>query len=810
MDDFRFAFRSLRQNPAFALTAMVSISLAVGAGSTIFAFYDGLLFRPLALPNAGQVLTLSSRTPSGVVGDVSYADFSDFRRLNHSFSGLIATRLTSFGFAKDRNEQPRMKAGLLASGNLFDTLEIKPVVGRTFRPDEDQAPARDAVAVLAYSFWRDEFASDPNIGGKHALLNGIDFTIVGVAPESFTGLDQFFHPAFFVPAMMAPALDKADGDLLTDRANRAFAVKGRVNPGISLRAASGEAEALASALAQSFPKTNRGFGAVVRTEMQARLDVQKYDAILAGLLFALVAVVLLIACANIANLLLGRGRARSRELAVRVAIGASRARLVRTLLAESALIALGGCLLGLFIAQAGIALESTVKIPADIPIDLTIQLDARVLLFTLALSLGSVFLFGLAPALRMTRGDLVPALKAGGLDPTRQRFFGRNALVVVQVAGSLVLMVLTTQLFRGVSYVLSRDPGFRTQNRLLVSFNPAMIGYTAEQTAIFYKELLERVRALPGVKSATLAHFIPTGTNYEGETVSPEGYHFPAGQQGVTIGASTVDENYFSTIGTPIVEGRGFLASDDQKSPLVVVVNRFFSEHYGIKNPIGKRLKLGEKNGRWAQIVGVAANGKYMSPFEPPTDFVYRPMKQNPDAHMTLIAETAGAPLALADPVRSAVRALAPNLPLFGVRTFDDLYEQRSVKIGNVLLTLVGSLGLIGLGLALIGLYAVVAYQVSRRTREIGIRMAVGASKRQVMKMVMRHAGILAGCGVAIGLALSITAGKALAASQQLPSFDLRLVAAVVVGLLLVTLAAALIPARRAALIDPMSAMRQE
>jgi predicted permease len=544
--------------------------------------------------------------------------------------------------------------------------------------------------------------------------------------------------------------------------------------------------------------------------MQARLDVQKYDAILAGLLFALVAVVLLIACANIANLLLGRGRARSRELAVRVAIGASRARLVRTLLAESALIALGGCLLGLFIAQAGIALESTVKIPADIPIDLTIQLDARVLLFTLALSLGSVFLFGLAPALRMTRGDLVPALKAGGLDPTRQRFFGRNALVVVQVAGSLVLMVLTTQLFRGVSYVLSRDPGFRTQNRLLVSFNPAMIGYTAEQTAIFYKELLERVRALPGVKSATLAHFIPTGTNYEGETVSPEGYHFPAGQQGVTIGASTVDENYFSTIGTPIVEGRGFLASDDQKSPLVVVVNRFFSEHYGIKNPIGKRLKLGEKNGRWAQIVGVAANGKYMSPFEPPTDFVYRPMKQNPDAHMTLIAETAGAPLALADPVRSAVRALAPNLPLFGVRTFDDLYEQRSVKIANVLLTLVGSLGLIGLGLALIGLYAVVAYQVSRRTREIGIRMAVGASKRQVMKMVMRHAGILAGCGVAIGLALSITAGKALAASQQLPSFDLRLVAAVVVGLLLVTLAAALIPARRAALIDPMSAMRQE
>ncbi len=810
MNDFRFALRGLRHNPAFALTAMVSIGLAVGASSTIFAFYDGLLFRPLPVPHASEVLTLSSRIPSGVFGNVSYADFSDFRRLNHSFSGLLAARLTSFGFAKDKNEQPRMKAGLLTSGNLFDALEIKPVLGRAFRPAEDQVAARDAVVVLAYSFWRDEFASDPNIGGKHILLNGIDFTIVGVAPESFTGLDQFFHPAFFVPAMMATALDKADGDLLTDRAQRAFAVKGRVKPGVSLHAASGEAAALAAALAQSFPKTNRGFGAVVRTERQARLDAQQYDAILAGLLFALVAVVLLIACANIANLLLGRGRARSRELAIRVAIGASRARLVRTQLTECSLIALGGCLLGLFIAQAGIGLESTVKIPADIPIDLTIQLDIRVVLFTLAVSLGSVFLFGLAPALRTTRGDLVPALKAGELDPTRRRFFGRNALVVVQVAGSLVLMVLTTQLFRGVSYVLSRDPGFRTQNRLLVSFNPAMIGYTAAQTAAFYNELLERVRNLPAVKSAALAHFIPTGSNYEEETVSLEGYHLPAGQQGVSIAASTVDENYFSTLGTTIVAGRGFLPTDDLNAALVVVVNRFFIEHYGIKNPLATRLKLGEKTGRWAQIVGVAANGKYFSPFEPPMDFIYRPMKQHPDAHMTLIAETADAPLALAEPIRRAVHAIAPNLPLFGVRTFDDLYDQRSVKVANVVLTLVGSLGLTGLGLALIGLYAVVAYQVSRRTREIGIRMAIGATQGQVTTMVMRYAAILAGGGVAIGLVLSMTAGKALTASQLIPPFDLRLVAAVVTGLLVVTLAAALIPARRAALIDPMRTIRQD
>lgn len=810
MNDFRFAYRTLRQNPVFALTAMVSISLAVGAGSTVFAIYDGLLFRPLPVPNAGQVLTLSSRTPSGAFADVSYADFSDFRRLNHSFTGLIAARITSFGFAKDTKDQPRMKAGFLASGNIFDVLGIQPAVGRTFRPEEDQAPARDAVAVLGNECWREEFASDPNVAGKHVFLNGIDFTIIGVAPESFTGLDQFFHPALYVPTMMAPALAKADGDLLTDRGNRAFTVKGRIAPGVSLQAAKGEAVALANDLAQSFPKTNQGFSATVRTELQTRLETDQGDAVMATLLFSLVAVVLLIACANVANLVLGRARARTRELAVRLAIGASRARLFRSLFAECILIGLGGGMLGVLIAQAGVGVASSVKIPGDIPLDLSIQLDSRALFFTLALSLASVLVFGLAPALRMTRGDLVPALKAGELDSSHQRLFGRNALVVVQVASALVLMVLTTQLFRGASYVLSHDPGFHTQNRLLMSFDPAIVGYAPERTAGLYRELVERVRAVSGVKSAALAHFIPTSTSYEGETVSPEGYQFPRGQKGVTIPAATIDENYFSTVGTPILEGRGFLPTDDSNAPLAVVVNQFFVTHYGISNPIGKRVLLGNKNARWAQIVGVAATSKYYTVFEPPMDFVYLPMKQRPMAPMTLIVETRGHPLAVTDAIRRSVHALAPNLPIYGVRTFDDLYNQRSTKVADALLTVVGSIALIGLGLALVGLYAVVAYQVARRTREIGIRMALGASKNQVMKMVMRHAATLGVSGIAIGLLLSLAAERGLTAGLHVPRFDSFLFAAAVISLLLVTLAAALIPARRASLIDPMLAIRQD
>jgi len=809
MNDFRLAFRTLRQNPGFALTAIVSIGLAVGAGATVFSLYDALLFRPLPVPDWSRVLTLSSRTPSGAFGGVSYADFRDFQRLTQSFSGLAATRTTFFGFAKDRKDQPRMKAGFLASGNIFEVLGIQPVLGRAFRPAEDRAPARDAVTVLGYEFWHEELAADPSIIGKHILLNGVEFTVVGVAPESFTGMDQFFHPALYVPAMMAPALAKSDGDLLTDRASRVFTVKGRIKPGISLRAADAEADSLARALAQSFPKTNEGFRAGVRTELKTRVDVQTGDAMLASLLFSLVAIVLLVACANVANLILSRGRARTRELAIRLAIGASRVRLIRSVLAESTLIAGAGSLIGLLIAQAGVGLASTVTLPGDVPLTLSIQLDQRVFFFTLALSLASVLLFGLTPAFRLTRGDLVPALKAGELDPLRERLLGRRALVVAQVAGSLLLMVLATQSFRGASYVLAHDPGFHTQNRLLMGFNPTIIGYTPRQTAAFYKELLESVRAVPGIKSVALAHFIPTSTNYEAETVSPEGYHFPAGQHGVTIPAATIDENYFSTIGTTILEGRAFLPTDDANAPLVVIVNRFLVNHYGIKNPIGKRLLLGEKNPRWAQIVGVAATGKYYSVFEPPQDFVYRAMKQSEEPAMTLIAETSGEPAAMAEPLNRSVRAISPNMPVFSVRTLQDLYEQRSVKVAGVVLTVIGAMGLIGLGLALVGLYAVVAYQVSRQTREIGIRMAIGASNGQILKMILRQAAVLGVTGLAIGLALSLAADGQLASGLHI-SFDPVLLAAVVAGLLLVTLGAAFIPARRAALIDPMLAMRQD
>jgi predicted permease len=622
-------------------------------------------------------------------------------------------------------------------------------------------------------------------------------------------MDQFTKPAFYVPAEMAPSII-ADRDLLTNRSIRAFSVKGRLKPGVSIQAGTAEASALAKSLEQSYPATNRAFGAAIRTELQSRLDNDPATPVLIAMLFAIVVVALLIACANVANLILSRGRARAREIAVRLAIGASRGRLVRQLMAENLVIAVVGGALGLLVAQVGIDVISKLPQAGDIPSQTTVQLDTRVLLFTLLASLATAILFGLVPALQATRSDLVPALKAGPSDQTRKRFFGRNALVTAQIAGAVVLLVAATQLFRGFGYLLSHSPGFAIQHRLSMSFDPTLIRYTPAQTEQFYKELIQRARQLPGVKSATLSSSIPMN-NWGGEAVIPEGYQFPPGQQSANVWASTVDENYFPTLGISLLQGRAVQSTDRVDSARVAIVNQLFARHYLGPNPIGKRIRLNQPGAPWLEIVGVTPTTKYVQMFEPPLDYVYLPFSQNPRGQMALIAEAYGDPAALAAPLREVSRSLDANVPLFGVRTLADVVDQRAVRLMHFLDGLVASIGLLGLGLALVGLYAVVAYQVARRTREIGIRMALGADRPQVMQMILKQASAMGLTGVGIGLVLSLAASRALSASvMATPAFDPLLVALVPLGLLLTTLAAATIPARRASRVDPMVALRQD
>jgi predicted permease len=439
-NDIRFTLRTLRQNPGFAATAIVSIALAIGANSAIFSMADGFLLRPMPVPDASRVVGIRARTPSGNFGNLSYADFVDFQSKSRSFDGLFAYDLIPAGLAQNVEAQSQLKMGYLVSGNFFQVLRVEPQLGRGFRPDEDQVPGRDAVVVLSHDFWKSEFGAESSAVGRHVKINDVDFVVIAVMPESFTGIDHLFRPAFYVPAAMGPKLSSSNQNLLTNRNMRQFGIKGRLASGISIQAAGAEIEAIAKTLEESYPATNHAFGATVRTENQVRLEADPGESDLITLLFTLVIIVLSIACANVANLMLNRGRARGREIAVRLAIGASRRRIIRQLMVESLIIAVAGGALGLLLTQYAIAVFSGIEVPGDLPIQFSFRMDYRVLAFTLATSMASAILFGLAPALQSTRTDLVTALKAGETDAVRKRLLVRRALVIVQIAGSVVLV----------------------------------------------------------------------------------------------------------------------------------------------------------------------------------------------------------------------------------------------------------------------------------------------------------------------------------------------------------------------------------
>src|SRR5215831_1928295 len=533
LKDLRYAVRNLRQNPGFALTAIISIALGIGANSAIFAVADGMLLRPLPVPNPSNIVSVRSRTPSGNFETVSYRDFLDIRDKNRSFENLVAFDLAAGGFAKDAATQPQLKVGLLVSGNFFSALNVRPEFGRAFNSDEDQVPGRDAVIVISQDLWKSELGADPSIIGRKVRLNGLDFAVIGITSESFTGVEHMLRPAFYVPAMMGPSLSPANKDLLKNRSIRTFFVKGRLKPGISIPAATAEVGTIARALEESYPTTNRAFGAAVFTERQERLFFDgPYDDQLVKMLFGLVIIVLSIACANVANLMLSRGRARAREIAVRLAIGAGRLKLVRQLLAESLLISLAGGALGLIIAQAGVTAFSMVQIPSDLPLEFNFRLDYRVVTFTAFVSVVSAIFFGLVPALQSTKTDLLTALKAGESDDHRKRLFGRRALVAVQIAGSLVLLIAATEIYSGVKRSLAASPGFRVDHRLTMRFAPGAVAYTTEMTERFYKALLEKAREVPGVQSAALSAGLPMTSNMQIELVTPEGFQFRPGQEG--------------------------------------------------------------------------------------------------------------------------------------------------------------------------------------------------------------------------------------------------------------------------------------
>jgi predicted permease len=819
LQDVRYAIRSLRRTPG--LTAFVVMTLALGIGMTsgTFSMVDALIFRPYPVPHPSGVVTLVSTTHDSSFDDFSYREYQDIRGRTKSYDGVIANAgLEAVGFSGEPAATPRIKGGMMVSGNYFQVLGVEPRLGRGFREDEDQVPDRDAVVVLGPDFWKQEFASDRSVLGKKIRLNGTEFTVIGVAPEAFPGMLIFGHPDLYMPLAMARVFSTdRQKNFFEDRGDRELTLRARLKPGTTLQQAQNELAVLAKNFEDEYPKLNRGRGAAVHTqfEMRTRSDDGNWKF---GVIFVVLALaVLLVACTNVAGLLLSRARARTREIAVRLAIGAGRFRLIRLLLTESLILAALGGLAGIAIGYGIVEWFHSfqnVIFMTDLPMSIPFQMDTRVLLASLALAALSALLCGLAPALQSTRADLVNGLKSADVDvPGRKRLWGRNVLVVAQVSTSLMLLTASFLMVRGFQHSLREGTGFAKDHLLMTSFDPRLVQYDAAQTQRFYKLLAQRVRIAPGVQSEALTQNIPLGTDdFDGLAFVPEDFQMPRDRENFTSTMDTIDEGYFETMGIPILRGRSFLASDTAEAPRVAVVNQQFANHYWPgADVVGKHIRLDSRVGTLVEVVGVAQTIKYQGGTEKPMDFVYMPLAQHPIARMTLLLRSSGDPLQLVQPVKDVLRTLDPNLPMLHTMAYDDFYLNQAVKGPEIAMKLVGSMGVVGLLLAVAGLYGLVAYNVSRRTREIGIRIALGAASSDVLRLVMGKGLVLVGMGTMIGLVMGFAVERLMNAMLfNAGGVDLVAYIVVVPSLFLVTMLAAYVPARRASRIAPTQALRYE
>ncbi len=818
-DDAQYAIRSLRRTPGF--TAFVAITLALGIGmvSGTFSMVDALIFRPYPVPHPTGVVTLVSTTHDTRFDDFSYLEYLDILGKTKSYDGVIANAdMEAVGFSAEAGATPRIKGGMMVSGNYFHVLGVESRLGRGFREDEDQVPGRNAVVVLGPAFWKAEFASDPSVLGRHIRLNGTEFTVIGVAPESFPGMGIFGHPDFYMPLAMARVFaTNRQKNFFEDRDDRELNVSARLKPGTTLQQAQNELAVLAKGLEREYPRVNRSRGATVHTqfEMRTREDDGNWKFIVIFVILGLA--VLLVACTNVAGLLLSRARARTREIAVRLAIGAGRFRLIRLLLTESLILASLGGLAGIAIGYGFVEWfrsYQNVIFMTDLPFAVPMRMDTRVLLASLALSAVSALLCGLAPALQSTRADLVNGLKTADVDvPGRKRMWGRDALVVAQVSTSLMLLTASFLMVRGFEHSLLDGTGFAKDHLLMTSFDPRLVQYNAAQTQRFYKLLAERVREAPGVRSEALTQNVPLGdNNWDGVAFVPDGFQMPRDRENFNSTMDTVDEGYFETMRIPILHGRGFLKSDTADAPRVAVVNEQFAKHYWPgAAAVGKRIRLESRDGTPVEIVGVAQTIKYQQTTERPMDFVYMPLAQHPVARMVLMLRSSGDPLQLIKPVKDVVRTLDPNLAMLNTRSYADYYRNQAVEGPRIAVKLVSTMGVVGLLLAIAGLYGLVAYNVNRRTREIGIRMAIGAASSDVLRLVMRKGVVLVGFGTVIGLAMGFAVERLLNSMIfEAGGVDVAAYVIVVPSMFLVTMLAAYVPARRASRIAPTQALRYE
>jgi predicted permease len=823
--DLRYGVRMLAKQPGFTAVAALALALGIGVNTAILSAVNGFVLRPLPVEKPEELVAAywGRKTDAKVWGEFSYANYVDLRERNRSFSELCAWRGTSAGISSAEtreaggdDERPEVVWGEMVSDNYFDVMGVEPMLGRTFLPEEVRTPNTHPVTVISHLLWRRRFNSDASIVGKTIYLSGTPFTVVGVMPESFLGSTFYLNQSFWVPAMMAQKFGRR-AQWRTERGYTQFGLYGRLKPGVTLEQAEADLNSVAGALAQLYPKDDADTKVHLTTELDGRYGaptvIIRYGCFLALCVSGLV---VLLACANVANLMLARAVTRAREIGIRLAMGASRGRIVRQLLTESLLLALLGGALGCALAYWGADVIRATFPPVPYPISLDFAPDGYVLRWMLAVSLLTGVVFGLAPAVLASRTNLVAVMKGGVSAGTRgrRRLNLRGALVVAQVTISIVVLVCAGLFIRSLRSALDTDPGFRTDNLVTMMINPRLLGYDQKAIWRLFPELLRRVEAQPGVRSAALTDELPlTVSELARGPVVKEGEADPPPNQGLVADCSYVSPKYFDAMRMPLLMGRDFTEHDDADAPAVVIVNQEFARRVfgGAENALGKRFRF-EQGTPLMEIVGVAKDALYRTLYEGRRPYMFLPVYQQPQGAVTLLvsAQSAADLKAVSDGARREIASMDSRMPVVGVTMAEQnlaiAYWGPRVAAG-----MATTLGLLALVLATMGLYSVMTYAVSQRTREIGIRMALGARVPDVLRLVVSQGMRMALAGVALGLA------GALALTRVLSSLLLGVGATdgvTFVGvpalLIAVALLACYVPARRAARVNPLIALRHD
>ncbi len=812
--DVRLGLRVLGKSPSFTLAIALTLGLGIGANAAVFSIINTLLLRPLPVADPTNLYVVSvTHQDNEQPHQVSWADYVDYRDKAGVFSDLAAYEIGFAGLSAD-NRADRITVTHV-TGNFFSMLGVRPAVGRLILPAEGQTYGADPVIVLGHTYWKKRFGGDPSVVGRHVLVNGQPFTIVGVVPEAFTGVYALVEFDAYMPfGMIFP--EATFRELIARRENHELRVLGRLKPGVSLAQAQAGMELLSKQLEKQYPDTNKTVRARVIPEHLARPEPNAADSnpFVAGVFMLLVGLVLLVACVNVVNLLTVRATIRQRELAVRAALGAGRMRLVRQLLTESLLLSAAGGLAGAGIGRWVSGLVSRMQLPMDLPIRFDLSFDWRVFGYVALVALGTGLVVGLLPALRASRTDLNAALREGGrgMADGGSRQWVRSALVVAQVAVSLVLLVAAGLFVRSVRHAESVDLGFDPRHVLNASMDVSQQGYDEARGREFYREIEARVRTLPGIESVSYAYSAPFGYYNSAEYVEAEGQPVPPGQRRPSAGLNLVGPDYFQTMRIPIVKGRAFTLQDDERARPVAVVNELLAKKFWPgQDPIGKRFRMDGTDKRWLEVVGVTRTGKYNYIFEDPGLYFFAPIAQQYRPMRVLQVRTAGAPEALAPAIQREIRAVNPDLPVYDVRSMERMLQGPNgfflLRIGALF---GGALGALGLVLALVGIYGVVSYAASQRTQEIGVRMALGARRGDILRLVVGRGVILIGLGVVAGLAASFGVARLL--SHLLFGISATdPVTFIAVPFLLggMALVASYLPALRATRIDPMTALRE-